>query len=113
MPIRFGQFLRRAASSATFVISLFAAVSTRGLEPHQYAVDVTAAVQTAPAQVRLNWTVDPNATGYTVARKMPDALTWTSLASLPSSASGYTDGSVSIGSSFEYRVVKTSSLGII
>ena len=108
----FGQFLRRAASTVAAAASLLVATSSRAAEPYQYAVDVTAAVQTAPPQVRVNWTQDANATGYTVARKTPTATSWTVLTSLPGTANGYTDGNVTLGGSFEYRVVKSSSLGL-
>ena len=82
------------------------------IEPRELAVEVTATVQTAPAQVRLAWPFDANATSYTISRKLPSALAWTSLANLGGSAGDYTDVDVTSGSAYEYRVAKTSSLGV-
>src|SRR5436190_9532584 len=108
----FGKGLRRAAFVAVAIISLVGGFTSPAAEPYQYAVDVTATVQTAPAQVRLNWVLDPAATGYTVSRKLPTATSWTTLTSLAGSVNGYTDGNVTLGSAFEYRVVKTLNYGI-
>jgi hypothetical protein len=107
----FSQFVRRAISAAAVVVSLFAANSSLAVEPYQYAVDLSSSVQAAPPQIRLNWSQDLNANGYTIARKAPGATSWTALTSLPATANGYTDGNVTLGSAFEYRVVKNTKLG--
>src|SRR3954466_12365113 len=109
----FGNRLRRAFCAVSILFSFCAAESARAqLTPRQYAVEVTASVQTAPPQVRLQWPADANATGYTIWRKLPTATTWTTLTSVAGSATGYTDGNVSASGVYEYRINKSSSLGI-
>lgn len=80
--------------------------------PRNGAVELTAAIQTAPAQVQVVWPADSNATGYTVSKKLPTATGWTALATLAGAATSYTDGNVTLGGVYEYRVTKTSTLGI-
>jgi hypothetical protein len=111
MLIKVRNFWRSALCAATLVCPLIAPHALAQV-PRDFAVEVTAAVQTAPTQVRLVWPADANATGYTVSRKLPTATSWTSLTSLAGSATGYTDGNVAYGISYEYKVVKSSALGI-
>src|SRR5258706_4908079 len=105
--------LRRGLYVAALVASFcFAQASRAENDPRLYAVEVTAAVQTAPAQVQLSWPTDVNATGYSISRRLPTATAWTSLTSLAGSATGYTDGNVTLGGAYEYRIVKSSTLGM-
>jgi hypothetical protein len=105
--------VRRAICAASLAICFCVTQPARAqLVPRQYAVEVTAAIQTAPPQVRLVWPLDANATGYSVSRKLPTATSWTSLTSLPGTATGYTDGNVALGGAYEYRISKSSTLGI-
>jgi hypothetical protein len=109
----FGNQLRRAFCAVAILFSFCAVESARAqLTPRQYAVEATAIIQTAPAQVNLQWPADVNATGYTIWRKLPTATTWTALTTLDGSATGYPDGNVAIGGAYEYKIKKTSSLGI-
>ena len=78
--------------------------------PRYYAVEVSAAVQTSPPRIVLNWPADPNATAYTVSR-LNAAGTWAPLATLPGSATQFTDATVTVGSRFEYQVLKSTSRG--
>src|SRR5947209_17803999 len=94
--------------AAALAASFFTQNSRAQIQPRDLAVEVTAAVQTAPAQVRLAWPFDANATGYTISRKLPDASAWTSLVDLAGVASNYTDVDVTSGGVYEYRVAKTS-----
>jgi hypothetical protein len=79
--------------------------------PMYYAVEVSATVQTAPAQIQLSWPSDPNATGYTVSRKTLTATSWTTLTSLPGTATSYSDGNVLMGGAYEYSLNKSTSVG--
>src|ERR1051325_4423522 len=81
-------------------------------DPRHYAVELIASVQTNPPQITLNWPADSNATGYSISRKNPDALAWTALTNLSGSATKFSDANVAIGAAFEYRVAKSSTLGI-
>src|ERR1051325_4087702 len=109
----FGKSFGRAIAAVVFGFSLLAVPPSARAQstPRDYAVEVTASIMTAPPQVHLQWPADVNASSYAVSRKLPSATTWTSLTTLAGSASGYTDGNVTVGSSFEYRVVKTFSGG--
>ena len=80
-------------------------------DPRLYAVEVTANISSAPAQVRLSWPADTNAASYSVSRKLQNTSAWTSLGALPASATAYTDANVSVGNVFEYRITKATSLG--
>ncbi len=79
--------------------------------PRLYAVELSATVQTAPAQINLQWSADTNATSYTVSRKALSATNWTQLTALPGDATFFADVNVSIGSAFEYQVLKSTSVG--
>src|SRR5688572_23083267 len=107
MLMEFGKALRRAICAALFVC-LFG-MTSGAIEPSHYAVDVTAAVETAPAQIRLNWTGDVNATSYAISRKSRGETNWNLLTNLAADATGFADTNVSPGNSFEYRVVKESN----
>ncbi len=79
--------------------------------PRFYAVEVSATVQAAPAQIILQWAADPYATGYTIFRKAPAAASWTQVASLAGSINTWSDANVVNGGSYEYAITKTTSLG--
>src|SRR3954469_7193355 len=86
-------------------------VAARAIESTwNYAVQVTAAVQSAPAQITLNWTQDTSVTpsGYTVYRKAPGATSWGSGTSLSGNATSYDDTSVTVGTAYEYQVVRNT-----
>jgi hypothetical protein len=80
-----------------------------GQFPSDYAVQVSAAVQTDPPAVALSWAADASASGFTVYRKGRDDTTWGPvLASLPGQAATYTDTNVMVGKTYEYCIVKTA-----
>ncbi|PYI81091.1 MAG: hypothetical protein DME26_20410, partial [Verrucomicrobia bacterium] len=84
----------------------------RAVEPTwNYAVQVSATVQTSPAQIRLGWPQDtsgvPNS--YTVYRKAPEAGSWGAGTTLPGTATSYIDTSVTVGTAYEYQIVKAAS----
>src|SRR4051794_9879486 len=74
-----------------------------------HAVLVSATVQSNPAQLRLVWPNDPNATGYVVRRKLRDDSSWGAAISLAGNATIYVDTNVVVGSSYEYDVSKSAS----
>lgn len=81
--------------------------SAEGADPRQYAVEITATVQTSPAQIRLDWTTGGSASSYTVFRK--SGSSWSQVASLGASATTWTDSSVSVGLPYEYKVQRNGS----
>jgi hypothetical protein len=77
-----------------------------------YAVQISAAVQTSPAKITLSWVQDTTGTptSYTVSRKSKDATSWTALATgLPGTTLSYEDTNVSVGSAYEYQIIKYMS----
>ncbi len=74
--------------------------------PADYAVQLQAAVQESPAQIRLSWKPHDTVTSYQVFRRAKDAANWgTALAS--GTDTFYTDNNVSADTAYEYRVVKS------
>jgi hypothetical protein len=99
----------RAVLAACVMVIL--SLAARAVESTwNYAVQVTASVQSAPAKITLSWTQDTTATpsGYTVYRKAPGATSWGTGTSLPGSATSYEDTSVSVGTAYEYQVVRNA-----
>jgi hypothetical protein len=76
-----------------------------------YAVQLTASVQAAPPRIALSWGSYSGATQYRVYRKTWTATAWgTAIATLPGSATGFTDTNVSVGSSYEYQVTRQAAV---
>ncbi|PWU18631.1 MAG: hypothetical protein C5B50_08580 [Verrucomicrobia bacterium] len=74
----------------------------------EYAVEVSAAVQTAPPQITLSWPQDamvlPDA--YSVYRKRSTDTSWGLAIELPGSTTSWTDKKIKPGTAYEYQVVK-------
>ena len=84
--------------------------SIRAASVSDYAVQVSAVVQTNPAKVAIVWPPDGGAISYSVFRKALGANTWgSSIAPLDGTASGFADTNVVVGSNYEYRIAKTAS----
>jgi hypothetical protein len=97
-------------ATALLVLAVFAS-SAPAQVAADYAVQVTATVQIAPAQIALSWGSYSGATQYLVYRKTWTATTWgTAIATLPGSATGFIDTNVTAGSSYEYRVTRQASV---
>jgi hypothetical protein len=93
-----------------FIIAILGGfLPNQALASMEYAVQVSADVQTSPAQIRLSWPQIPANSipqGYTIYRKTSGATSWGSGTTLPGTATSYLDQSVSVGSAYEYQVVK-------
>src|SRR5437764_5834535 len=76
-----------------------------------YAVEVSASVQTSPPQIMLSWPQDSSGTpsSYTVYRKAPGAASWAGGTTLSGSATSFVDSGVAVGTAYEYAVVKNAS----
>src|ERR1041384_3685240 len=76
-----------------------------------YSVQVSSAVQTSPAKITLSWPQDTIAapSSYTVYRKAPSDTSWGAGTTLSGSTTSYTDTNVTVGTAYEYRVVKAGS----
>jgi hypothetical protein len=74
-----------------------------------YSVEASATVQSSPAKITLSWPQDSVTTpsSYTVYRKAPSATSWgNAIATLSGTQLSYTDTGVSVGQTYEYRIVK-------
>ena len=74
-----------------------------------YAVQVSATVQVSPPQISFSWPQDSTANGYTVYRKAPGATSWGTGATIAGSAATYVDTGVTVGTAYEYQIVKAAS----
>ncbi len=72
-----------------------------------------ATVQSAPPRITLTWSGWTNVTGYQVWRKLKGGTSWGSaVATLPATATTWSDNSVAVNVSYEYRMLRyTSNLG--
>jgi hypothetical protein len=77
----------------------------------EFSVQVSAQVQTTPAQIQLSWPQDQYTlpTSYTIYRKALTDMGWGSGVQLPGTATTYLDSNVVEGTGYEYQVVKTTS----
>lgn len=82
-----------------------------GQSVSDYAVRVSAVVQTNPARITFSWPANPQATNCTRYRKTRDATSWGGATALASNATNYVDSSVSVGSAYEYRISRTAWTG--
>jgi hypothetical protein len=91
-------------------MAIFGTKSCLAEQTKDYAVQISAAVQTSPAKVTLSWVQDTGSvsTGYTVARKLKNETSWNTLANLPGTTLSYDDTNVSQGSSYEYQVIRNT-----
>ena len=74
------------------------------------AVQINASVQNSPPQILLSWSGNSTTVQYQVYRKLKSATLWGSpLASLSGTVNQFSDANVQIGSSYEYRIVRSGS----
>jgi hypothetical protein len=79
--------------------------------PSDFAVKVTAEVQSTPPQIRLVWPQGRFTTSYVVSRKHPNESAWTRLAELPGNATQYLDTAVTAGHGYEYQLRAPTTRG--
>jgi alpha-tubulin suppressor-like RCC1 family protein len=91
------------------VALLVCAFSVSGLDTTwKNAVQVSATLATGPNRIILAWPSD-SANSYTVYRRLKDASSWGTGTTLSGGATGYTDSNVTLGSAYEYQVVKATA----
>lgn len=77
-----------------------------------YAVQISATVQSAPPQITLTWPQDDyGAVRYTLYRKARGATSWGTGTGLAGTTTLYTDANVVTGVTYEYQIVKDSTVG--
>jgi hypothetical protein len=76
-----------------------------------YTVQISATVQASPPQITLQWEAnDPyGVRSWSIYRKAKDATSWNFLVSLDPAVSNWTDSSVSVGSTYEYQIIKAAT----
>ncbi len=94
--------------STALVIS---SMVTHGAQTSDFAVQLSAQVQSSPAQINLSWPQDSSGTptSYIVSKKSRDASDWNPVVSLPGTVISYSDDAVSAGVAYEYQVQKIAS----
>lgn len=116
--------LFRLRSVALFVTALalaaglFPASVAQAAEPQEYVAMLSAQVSESPPAIELSWPAKPTPLdGYQVFRKDRDAQgsnAWSSLlATLPGTATSFTDTGVQVGQTYEYKVQSGSYTGYI
>ncbi|MBL7894954.1 MAG: T9SS type A sorting domain-containing protein [Bacteroidia bacterium] len=90
--------------SSIFVLESFAQSSADA------AVQINAAVQTSTPQITLNWVGNATTTSYQIFRKLKTATSWgAALATLTGTVNQYVDNTVSVGTNYEYRIIRSGS----
>ena len=76
---------------------------------HDRSVRMWATVQASPPSITLQWLPHSNTTGFTVFRKLKGGTNWGSaITTLGGTALQYTDNTVAVNTSYEYKVVRTT-----
>ena len=71
------------------------------------SVELSAAVQSSPPRITLNWQQNQNANSHFVYRKLKTATAWGAvIGNLPGSATQFVDTTAEVGVSYEYRVLR-------
>lgn len=99
----------------TFFIGSFLAIVMIHAQSHGHnrSVRMWAEVQSSPPSITLKWLPHSNTNSFQVYRKLKGGTSWSSsIANLGSTALEFTDNSVEVGVSYEYKVVRsTANLG--
>src|ERR1041385_614301 len=76
-----------------------------------YCVQVSASVQVSPPGILLTWPQDSctKPSSYTIFRKAPGAHSWGKGTNLPGTGTTYKDTNVTVGTGYEYQIVKATS----
>lgn len=90
--------------SSIFVLESFAQSSADA------AVQINATVQTSTPQITLNWVGNTTTTSYQIFRKLKTTTSWgVALATLTGTVNPYVDNTVSVGTNYEYRIIRSGS----
>jgi hypothetical protein len=103
---RAARLLLLISASSLLLANLTASAATR-----DYAVEVSAAVQESPPEIRFSWTADATANEYRIYRKSIEDTAWTGpLAILGGSATSWTDTDIAVGEAYEYIFKKVECI---
>jgi hypothetical protein len=74
------------------------------------SVELNAEISTNPPSITLHWMSNSSTTQYTVTRKLKVSGNWPApIATLQGDATAYTDTLVNVGTSYEYRLIRTGN----
>jgi len=74
------------------------------------AVQINVTVQTSTPQITLNWVGNATTTSYNIYRKLKTATSWGPiLATVTGTVNQYVDNAVTIGTNYEYRIIRAGS----
>lgn len=92
------------STAASFLFTSFNSFAVD--EARLQAVEASVQIQESPPQIRLTWpSPETGASRYRIAKR-PVGGGWSDVATLDGSATSWTDGSVSAGQRYEYRIIK-------
>ncbi|MBL7964183.1 MAG: T9SS type A sorting domain-containing protein [Flavobacteriales bacterium] len=93
------------------LLGLLFAVQAFGQTSSQAAaVQLSATVQSSPAGITLSWNALSGTTSITIHRKLVSATSWgVAIATPAATATTYQDNAVTVGTAYEYRVVRVAA----
>jgi hypothetical protein len=98
--------------TALILLTKWGYYSVRADDTWLYAVQISAVVQTDPAQITLSWEQDQfGADNYIIFRKFKTDASWGAGILLPGTATNFTDIDVTVGTAYEYQIIKHATLG--
>ena len=80
-----------------------------GPSVEDYAVRMSAIVETNPARVTLSWPGDSRSLRYSLFKKSRDATSWGAPTVLATNATNFVDAGIVRGTAVEYRVLKVAT----
>jgi hypothetical protein len=100
-----------SALCLSFIVFAQAPLHAKADETWTYSVELSATIQTSPPQITLHWENDDiyGVTNFTIYRKAKNATSWNFLTNLDGSTFTWNDPNVSVGSTYEYQVIKGAS----
>ena len=105
---------RQSYFAVSVSIALLQAVSAKAEDSTwAYAVEINAAVQTLPPQITLTWRPDTyGVNSFDIYRKALNDLSWSiAKTNVPGTALSFSDTNVTVGGSYEYKIVKHATVG--
>jgi hypothetical protein len=83
-------------------------ILAQDIPPRRFSVQVVANVQESPPGITLNWLNEGDANSYTISRRTLESR-WRQLGTVGGGETSFSDPNVSIGTPYEYQLVKQTS----
>src|ERR1051326_5684879 len=85
--------------------------TTRADSTSEFCVQLSAIVQVAPPEILLSGPQDSctRPSNYSIFRKAPGSSSWGTGTILPGTSTNYKDTNVTVGTGYEYQIVKATS----